>query len=183
MSVSGLDYINPRIKYNFYSDFYIGEKSQSVYVIKEQNENKVINFNEIPFKSGNIKFVDKQSYCGKPEQVNINGEIYNVGSSMPFKKGSYCGRQYDLASKIDYINQNLRDGEPQYCPNVRLTHEGNAILVNGRTRPLAVLDLPAIEKAYSETYNRLHPPSPCYQLAQSVAFVAIALAIRALISK
>ena len=157
--ILGNDYINPGPKYHLSSDFYVDEASQSVYVIDKpyysNSTPNVINFNKIPFNYGRIKRLTKHRLCGNPEQVNVNGEMYNVHVVAPFNKGSYCGRQYDLAYKIDYINKNLREGELPCCPNVRFTHEGNAIIYNGRTRPLANLDLPAIEKAYSKTYYRL----------------------------
>jgi hypothetical protein len=107
--ISGGDYINPGFKYNLSSDFYIDEESRSVYVIDEpnysnNNASSVINFSQIPFKSGRIKLLSKKSFYGESERVNVEGEMYNVRSSMPFNKGTYCGRQYDLAYKIAYIS-------------------------------------------------------------------------------
>lgn len=162
--ISGHDYIDPNINYSFSSDFYIDDQSESVFVMDESNDTSVIDFNKIPFKSGTITVLSEQSGGGLG-QVEIDGKIYNVMREMPFNKGSYFGRQYELARKVAFINQNLRQGELKYCPGVQFTHEGNAIVpIEGR-RPLAALDIPAIEMAYTETLRRLHS-RPSLQLAE-----------------
>ena len=163
------DYINPAIKYRLFSDFEIDQKSETVYVINDFNhsapKDSFLDLNKIPFKQGIIRWTTNAAVCDLKEQITIRKKIYNIDPQITFSKGAYCGRQYELAYKIDYINQNIRQGEQWLYSSIRLTHEGNAIESNGSIRVNKTLDLPVIEKAYSETYNRLHP-NFCLQLAK-----------------
>lgn len=164
-------FINPYTNYEFESNFSLAPSPSpergdvDIIVEKSQflNHEKVIDFQQVPFRSGYICYIDPSDLTKKH-------------ASYRYDKGKYCGRQYELARKIEFINQNRWSGEPALYEDCYLTHDGSAVRrVNGRSIPLD-LDIEIIESRYQKTIER-EEPVECGEGLGEFALTVSALAV------
>ena len=187
--------INPNIEYNLRSEGLSikaaspGSKYGNVYVLpRSQRINEVIDFSKIPFKRGQIfcveetqeKIITAFDYLTK--HVEIDDKVYKIRSSNNFEKGAYCGRQYELARKISYVNQYGLPNERELCPDCEITHDGTAVSTNSKHLNLMDLDINEIERSYSATRSRVEPLAYYSEKLMPVAVVAGLVAISVITS-
>ena len=120
---------------------------------------------------GDVYFNDNQISDEQIDYAKLpfkRGTIHLPNSQWNFYKGTYCGRHYEIAAKIDYINRHILPGDRLWCSAaweygqvVRFTHRGDAVHTKDDTRYLAALDEKAIQEKYKSTRRRVEPCSIC----------------------